>query len=314
MLKKVIPSLESITIRAKYIVQETDFNCIIEKIRETLVYPKPPTWILVESIGKSVGFMKMGRQFQIEMWKTYKETQKDPQFLAKKIESMLLGEEDKEFTDMYCNNLYELRPGYPYTFNLTTVEQSDLGILVEVECRPTMWYLIVQGHLDEFTQNQVEEALLEGRKFVRQVMSIFKAREVEPISVYPIIQRTEIKSRLLNLGLKEIVDHLDDAERHIVQNNFPESLTSSRTAFEKMIDWQMKKRGLEKTDNQKNNLERLKSRGHLDPDITQLLQSYYHCLSTIGVHEKGVPPSFYEAQMGYGMTLIMLDYFANKLP
>jgi hypothetical protein len=81
-----------------------------------------------------------------------------------------------------------------------------------------------------------------------------------------------------------------------------------------MIDWQMKKRGLGLTNNYKNDLERLGAKGYLDPDTAQLLQSYYRCLSTIGVHEKGTPPGFYEAQMGYGMTLIVLDYFANKLP
>lgn len=164
-------------------------------------------------------------------------------------------------------------------------------------------------------ENQVQEALIECRIFVKQVMSIFNGKEVEPVSVYPIIQRTEIKSRLLNLGLKEVVSPLDKAERHIVQNNFIDSLKSSRTAFEKMIDWQMKKRGLEKTNNYKNDLERLKSKGFLDLEITGLLQTYYKCLSIIAVHEKGeVEPGFYEAQMGYGMTLIMLQYFIDKLP
>ena len=35
----------------------------------------------------------------------------------------------------------------------------------------------------------------------------------------------------------------------------------------------------------------------------------------IRVHEKGESPAgIYEAQMGYGITLIMLDYLINKLP
>ena len=114
--------------------------------------------------------------------------------------------------------------------------------------------------------------------------------------------------------MKKIVGKLDRAERHIVQNNFTESLKSSRTAFEKMIDWQMKKRGLEQTNNYKNDLERLRSKGYLDPETTKLLQTCYRCLSNIGVHERGIEPGIFEAQMGYGITLIMLDYFANKLP
>jgi len=178
-----------------------------------------------------------------------------------------------------------------------------------------MWYRISQLLEANFTENQVQEAISDCRAFVKQIMSIFKGKEVEPVSVYPIIQRTEIKSRLLNLGLEKVVSLLNEAEKHIVQNNFKESLKSSRTAFEKTIDWQIKKRGLEQTNNYRNNLERLRSKGFLDSETTEMLQSYYRCLSNIAVHEKGeIKPGIYEAQMGYGITLVMLDYFANKLP
>ncbi len=167
----------------------------------------------------------------------------------------------------------------------------------------------------EFEENQIQEALIECGLFMKKAMSGLKGRWIEPIAVYPIIERQEIKSRLLNLGIEETVDHLEKAERHIVQNNFEESLKSSRTAFEKMIDWEIKKRGLEETNNYKNNLERLKSKGFIDPLTTELIQTYYRCLSNIAVHAKGeVPPGFHEAQMGYGITLIMLQYFADKLP
>ena len=206
------------------------------------------------------------------------------------------------------------RLGMPIDFSATLIECYSDRLIIEVQCLPVMYHKIGKGYGTTFTENQVQEALSECALFTKQVMSGLKGKEIQPVSVYPIIPRTEIKSRLLNLGLKEIVDKLDKAEEHIVQNDFSESLTSSRTAFEKMIDWQMKKRGLDKTNNYKNDLECLRSRGHLDSDTTQLLQSYYHCLSNIGVHEKGVPAGIYEAQMGYGITLIMLDYFANKLP
>lgn len=215
---------------------------------------------------------------------------------------------------VWSKTIKSLRPGNPVYFSIVVVEYLVDRLVLEVECRPVMWYRIASLNESVFTENQVQEALLECKAFVKQVMSALRGKEVEPISVYPIVQRTEIKGRLLNLGLKDVVNHLDDSEKHIVQDNFAESLTSSRTAFEKMVDWQMKKRGLEQTNNYKNNLERLKSKGFVDIDTTELLQSYYHCLSTLGVHEKGTPPGFYEAQMGYGITLIVLDYFANKLP
>jgi len=178
-----------------------------------------------------------------------------------------------------------------------------------------MWFRIAQLDETKFTKNDVQEALIECKSLVKQVMSIFRTREIEPVSVYPIIQRTEIKGRLVNLGLQEAADHLDKAEEHIVRNSFEASLKSSRTAFEKAVDWQLKKRGLDKTNAYKNDLERLRSKGYLDKDTTELLQTYYHCLSNTAVHAKGeIEPGIYEAQMGYRLTLTMIDYLVSKLP
>jgi hypothetical protein len=275
MPEKMSPSLQSITLQGKYVISEKDFNVVKQRIQNALA---PPKWFSLSEIGESLAMVQHYRD-------------------------MGLKESIKAF-----------RPGAPMYFSITSVECLVDGNLVEVQCRPAMWHMIANLNRNDFSENMVQEALIECRTFIKQVMSIFKGKEIEPVSVYPIIQRREIRDRLLNLGLKETVNHLDDAEKHIVQNNFPESLTSSRTAFEKMVDWQMKKRGLEQTNNYKNNLERLKARGFVDADTTQLLESYYHCLSSLGVHEKGTPPGFYEAQMGYQITLIVLDYFANKLP
>jgi hypothetical protein len=278
MSTKITPSLESITVRGKYLMEETDFNVVRDRV--------------IKATNLEYG------------WEIYPEgTRGESITLVHYIE------------EEWKKNIQKTRPGAPVYFSLIIVEHLHDKVLVEVECRPSLWYKIATLQQSMFTENQVQEALLECRIFIKQVMSGVKAKELEPISVYPIIQRTEIKSRLLNLGLEVIVSQLDKAEKHIVQNNFTESLKSSRTAFEKMIDWQMKKRGLEKTNNYKNDLERLERKGFLDSEITGLLQTYYKCLSNIAVHERGeVEPGFYEAQMGYGITLIMLQYFIDKLP
>lgn len=308
MSTKITPSLESITVRAKYIVPETDFSVVQKKVIEELQFPP---WALQAKIGESMTLIRLGDKVVSFIIKTAENKKLVQSFMR----DLLLGKREKEIWNLYEKDTSQFRPGFPIYFSIITIEHCDNGILVEVECRPAMWSKISQFGLVNFTENQVKEGLLECRSFVKQVMSMFKGKEVEPVSVYPIIQRTEIKSRLLNLGLKEVVSPLDKAERHIVQNNFTESLKSSRTAFEKMIDWEMKKRGLELTSNQRNNLDRLRSKGYLDKETTELLQSYYKCLSNIAVHERGeVEPGLYEANMGYGITLIMLDYLANKLP
>ena len=276
MSTKITPSLESITVRGKYVLPIVDF-AVVERMLKQTECSKDYDWGIV-SFGESI--------------------------------ICLAGAKGK-----FDEFIKECRVGVPCYFVMTVIEHLRKSILVEVECHPVMWYRISKYEEMEYTENQVQEALIECASFVRRVMSVFKGKMVEPISVYPIIQRAEIKSRLSNLGLKEVISPLDKAERHIVQNNFIESLKSSRTAFEKMIDWQMKKRGLEKTDSYTHDLDRLKSKGYLDSETTKLIQTYYGCLSNIAVHERGeIEPGFYEAQMGYGMTLIMLRYFMDKLP
>jgi hypothetical protein len=277
--RRVTPTLESITVKGKYILPEIDFDVAEKIVKDTL---SSWGWRTLPRVGESIVLNFYGKKNPLEK-------------------------------GAWREHIKEVRPGAYVYISVTVVEHFNNGILVEVECRPAMWFRIAQCEETSFTENEVQEALIECKSFVKRVMSIFKGKEVEPVSVYPIIPRTEIKSRLINLGLKGIVDAVDKAEEHIVQNDFSESLKSSRTAFEKMIDWQMTKRGLAQTNSYQNNLERIKSKGYLDPETTKLLQTYYECLSII-VHEKGVKPGIFEAQMGYGITLIMLDYFANKLP
>lgn len=269
----IIPSLESITVKGKYLIR-SGFDAIEKKLREAL---EPHLWKVMYDIGESITLLKRG--------------------------------------DKWPDHIERLRAGTPTYLSVIVIEHSTTGVLVEIECRPAMWFKISTLKQSSFTENEVQEALFESRSFVKQVMSIFKAKEVEPISVYPIIERMKIRSRLQNLGLKRIVKLLGKAEKHIVQNNFTDSLKSSRTAFEKMIDWQMKKRGLDETNNYRNNLERLKSKGYLDSHTTELMQTYYRYLSNIAVHEKGeVEPGIHEAQTGYAITLIIMDYFINRLP
>lgn len=284
--RMVSPSLESICIRGKYKV----FSSFEEFCNKVEVGLKTQNWFVLEKLNGSVDF-------------EYNFLKHLPKEKEKKLKTLF--EKKKEA-------LRNMRMGVPLSLFLTAIEYQRDGTIVEVECHPVMYYQKTQYHKQEFLDYQKEDALIECRRFVKRVMSIVKAKEIQPVSVYPIIDRSEIKDRLLNLGLKEIVNPLDRAEKHIVQNNFEESLKCSRTAFEKMISYQMKKRGMKKTDAIGHDIDRLMKKGFLDEDVANVFRSYYHFLSNIGVHERGVRPGIYEAQLGYGFTLIALDYFADK--
>jgi len=286
-VRTVCPSLESISVRGKYKVH-SNFQAFLESVKPTL---EKITWRILEQIGNSV-------DFEVDY--------------RKAAELRGLEFKSKDGLDQRLEYLEHLRAGIPFCLHITAIEHLQDGVIIEVECLPVMYYLIAQKKSTQFTEHQVEEARIECRRLIKDVMSIVKAEEIEAVSVYPIIHRREIKDRLLKLGLSEIVDSLDRAERHMVQNNFEESLKCSRTAFEKMIAYQMKKRGLSKTDTTGHDLDRMTSKGFFGEDIAGVFKSYYHFLSNVGVHEKGGKPGFYEAQMGYGIALIVLDYMADK--
>jgi len=304
--KYVTPSLESITLRGKYRIQAKSFTRIEKMLKKVFNHPD---WGMTR-VGKSLAIMRYGPKFQIYMRKV----RGDPKFIGALLGGAVTQDLDKKLTEVHLEQLKSLRPGCPIHILLTEIEHFQDSSLVEIECRPVMWYQVSQLNINRFTENQIQEAQIECKNQVKQVMSAIAGKEIEPVSVYPIIPRTEIKSRLLNLGLKEVVDSLDTAERHIAEDNYTDSLKCDRTAFEKAIDYQMKRRALEHTDSYTHDLERLRSKGILDPDTTELIEKHYHLLSNVGVHEKGAKPGFYEAEMGFGMTLIILDYFANKLP
>ena len=281
-VRTVRPSLESISVRGKYKVY-SDFQAFLELVKPTL-----------EQIGWRI--RRFGNSVDCE----FDYTKRHP-----KLKS-------KGGFDRRMEFLEWARTGIPFGFHITAIEYLQDGVIIEVECLPIMYFLIAQRAKTQFTEYEVEEARIECRRFIKDVMSIVKAEEIEPVSVYPIIPRREIKDRLLKLGLSEIVDSLDRAERHIIQNNFEESLKCSRTAFEKMVAYQMKKRGLPQTDTTGHDLDRMASKGFFGEDISEVFKSYYHFLSNVGVHEKAGKPSIYEAQMGYGITLIALDYMSDK--
>lgn len=284
MVDNFTPTLESITLTGKYVVTAKTFQAIADVMKTQLV-----DWTLSKERGNSMEFLNIA-----------------PNSFPNNEEKGL---------EIWHKRIRRLRYGAPAYFSCIAVERVKGEFLVEVQCRPSMWLRIATLKEKNFSSNQVQEALIECKLFVKRIMSSLNSKEFESISVYPIIQRTEIKDRLINLGLKECVEHLDKAEKHIIQSNFEESLKSSRTAFEKAIDWEIKKRGLEKTNNYKNDLERLQSKGFIDSITTELIQTYYRFLSNIAVHSKGeTSPGLYEAQMGFGFTLIMLQYFADKLP
>jgi hypothetical protein len=140
-MSKITPSLESITIRGKYLVRNTDFDGVKSKIFKAV---QPATaWKLHPVSGESVTLICFSRSDWMETVKN-------------------------------------VRSGIPLYFSLVAIEHIDNNsIILEVECRPAMWHKIASLNESKFTENQVQEALLECRGFVKQTMSVLRGKEVE---------------------------------------------------------------------------------------------------------------------------------------
>ena len=160
MSRKIERSLESITVNGKYEIPETDFSVISSKVTEEL---QSHRWEILDSIGESIRLIK---------WEEPPEISESP------------GEEWQEY-------LRGIRSGIPVYFSIIAVEHHNESILVEVECHPAMWQRIAYTYGAEasFTENEVQEALSECKTFVKQVMSIFKAKEINLLESTQLYQK-----------------------------------------------------------------------------------------------------------------------------
>jgi hypothetical protein len=204
-------------------------------------------------------------------------------------------------------------PGWPIWLSILIMNKQQTDSIVEVECRPCMYYRITDLRQLDYRESTIEEAQIECLHFGKVLLlGVLGGKEVDPLVAGVSIASGTIRSKLINFGLKEVVDCLDDAEKHIEQHNFEESLSKSRTAFEKVVRYVMIRRKIAETDQISNDIERLK-KGYLDNDTADLLKQLYHYMSTVGTHETGAKPSLFEARLGYGFVIESLTYLMDKL-
>jgi len=292
----ISPDLNSIVIKARYKIPETDWNKTIENIKEAL---SPWIWTPFSVSKGAVGFyyLPLSPQESQELASI-----KEPQKHWEKLSGL-----------MY-KKLKTLRKGYPVEFRLVLEQRLPDGLIVKVDCIPVMYHLITKSVEREFREQSIQEAQIECARLIEEVMEgALGGQEITPPMVGPTIKRTEIKSKLLNLGLNKVVDALDVAEQHILQNKYPDALGRCRSAFEKTISWTLGKCGLEETDSIAHNLDRLKSKGFLDVDTAEMLKECYSYLARVGTpHEKGAEPGLLEAHLSLNVTLTILDYLMSR--
>jgi hypothetical protein len=289
--------LNSLVIKAKYKVPITDWNKIITEIQNEVFLD----WISIihKNIAEFYNLPKMGKEYQ-------------------KINKLaILGKLDKltEEVQKYRDKmLKKLRKGFPFVFQLMIEQRLSDALILDVECKPVLYFLITVFRERKFYEQGIQEAQIECVRLIETTMKgVLGAQEIMPPTIGPFIKRTEIKNKLLDLGLTKAVEALDVAEQHTIQHKFPDALGRCREALEKTCEWGICKCGLEKTDSFAHNIDRLNSKGFLDEDTAVMLKKCYSYLARVGTpHEKGAEPGLLEARLSLNMTLTILEYLTSR--
>jgi len=282
----VTPSLESISIRAKYRITGKTFLETITRLSGLL-----KGWS-IRSIAE--GYVKF-------------------YFEVSKRRSRFLKWLYDDFGE-YVEGLKNKRSDIPMTLHLRNEKEIEGSFIVDVECLPTMYYKMQQHVQTDYTEQEVEGAARECSALVEDLfVGVLKAETIQKPSTLMTPKETELKSRLRSLGLMDTIDCLDSSEENIKQNDFEGSITSSRTALEKMTKYFLNQLGLEETYRFKSDLDRLSSKGYISQDTQELLQKIYEYQSLSGVHRIGSKPNQYEAELFYHMTMSCIEYMLKRL-
>jgi hypothetical protein len=294
----VCPDLNSLIVTAGYKVPIKSLNEVITKVRDVL--GSEFTLPMIKSISGEF----------VEFFNLFLSPSERQEYLTSRKDSQKEWDTSMKLMD---KSLEKLRKGVPVELRLLAEQHLPDGLVIKIECIPTMYYSICRMGKRNFHEQDIQEAQIECSRLIEKLKVALGGQEIMPPTVGPFIKRTEIKSRLLNLGLTKAVEALDIAEKHILQQNFPDALGRCREALEKTCSWVMGKCGLEETDSYAHNLDRLQGKGFLDDDTAEMLRKCYTYLARVGTpHEKGAKPGLLEAHLSLNMTLTVLDYLAIR--
>jgi hypothetical protein len=280
----VTPDLNTLVVRGKYSVPKQDLNQVCQKIERSLNAPYGETvWYYLPS-GRSAKYRR---------------------FIVSGAQPRLT---DEEYMQAQVSELKGTRNGIPQEFNFLVTDEKDDNLVIEADCMPVMHLKIVQNIQHEFRENYVRDAQHQCRDLLRkQFLGTLQGKELEPTSIYSPPKRNEVRARLQQMGLQEIVEALDAADAKLHQNDPQGSLVEVRSALEKAVLQVLQRKQLPTNNSFYRNVETLQNKGYMNIWVKSL--SYdptYRYLSEV-VHKK-VSPSIPVARAYTGTALSVIEY------
>jgi len=193
------------------------------------------------------------------------------------------------------------------------VIESNSRQIIDVECRPVLYQKVIKGLISSIMSIDIENAELQCSQLVRQIMvGILDGTELERVSRYPTQLIANVKHRLSLEGKNDIVDCIDSAQKNIIQNDFKGSIGNTRAALEKVVEFFLERKNLEKTNTFENNVVRLAKNGFISKYQQQLVYDcFYRYLSDV-VHRR-TDVTVKESRLYLNLVLGFIEYVLDSV-
>jgi len=158
---QVCPDLNSLVIRAIYKTTITDWDKITKLAQEILL---KPVWFLMQREGVAT-FINFGMS-DLEYAELDEKMTKNPK------------ESGKIVSKMYTESLKKKREGFPFELEIRLKQRLPDGLLINVECFPTIYYLMTMRLKKHFSEQSIQETRIECSRLIENVKSILGGQEV----------------------------------------------------------------------------------------------------------------------------------------
>jgi len=219
----------------------------------------------------------------------------------------------KDHFEIYVDGLKRTRSGFPISLKFNIIDENENSYIIESSCVPAMYRKISQDIEWQYMEHHIEDAEIQCRDFTRSLfIGVLGGKELEEPSARPRISKSEIKSRLIFMERNDISSRLDDAERDLDEDKYPNSVGNMRTALDLMISFYMEKKSLELTDGVKNNIQRLIKHGYLDEiHLTLLYNVMYSSMSEIAKGRRKTMKN--ETRLLLNLTVTAIEYMLDRI-
>lgn len=291
------PDLGQLVVRAKYLVKGMTFDQVFDNLYRALNNEFEETEFMGETHGNAMTFTR-----------TLVKLKKAPSRFG-----LRSGREHSEesYQKEYFLKLAKTRSGIPMKVVIVG-NNVEGGIELDLTLMPVLYNKIAQLGWPQCTDQDIQEAQHECTTFAGQLKGMMGAAELEKPSIHPPTLVTDVRRRLIALGMSKQAELLQEAEAKITAGVPSDGVKNCRSAVEQVSASLMTRVGLGQTDSFKHDLDRLVSNRRLDPWIADSIHRFYYALVSEDAHDK-YRPGYDEGKYILAMTENTIEFLLKRI-